>query len=368
MHSSQNCFFFLLAALLFGCQNAYDNTGIKGDTLFREHISYFPVNVGGASQVFKGAIYFISDYNKLYKIVGDDLKLIYTLDDRKVIEMMIEKFYQNEHSYPFMPDRNEPYDHIVVDQFFVTNDFIYLSVGLLLPYFGEYEGKEAQYNLFQRAVLKLDASSLKVADVHSIMASKSDFQNRQTNLADMNRGFVIFDDKTGVVCNLTFTEGKLEIPELLRIHDLDSFKWNMKPLVYYDEIPKRQLTNTKGYFHGEDRKRYCGTFGCVEFQNDTFELLVKNPISTKSRQSTVFGMSDVWVENQNNFLMRSVFDENKKIISLELVQNNDSVIHTQEIRDITNFRSLDFIDKSAWYIWDDTLSDGFYLYRYSLLQ
>jgi hypothetical protein len=357
-----------LTILLNSCQFTSETSESSSNILFKESIEYFPVKVGYSTQVFKGSIYFISDYKSLYKIEGTDLKLVYSLKDKKVIELMVEKFFQNEHTYPFMTDRNEPYDHIVVDQFYITDEFIYLSVGLLMPYIGEYEGKEAQYNLFQRAILKIDASSLKVADVHSIMASKNDFHNRQTNLADMNRGFAIFDDKSGVVCNLTFTEGKQEIPELLRIHDLDSFKWNMKPLVYYDEIPKRQLTNTRGYFHGENRKRYCGTFGCLEFKNDTFEFLFKNPISTKSSQSIVFGLSDVWVENQDNYVMRSVLDEDKKMISLELVQNKDSVIYAQEIRDIANFRSLDFIDKSAWYIWNDTLSDGFYLYRYSLDQ
>jgi len=358
----------LLTILLFACQNTVERKGSTGITEFEQSISYFPAQCDWATQVFNNSVHFISNYKTLYRIDGDELVEIYSLNDRKVLEMMVEKVFHNEHSYPFMLNKEEPFEHSFIDQFYLNREYIYLSVRVLMPYLGEYEGKEAQMNLPQRTILKINASSLIVEDVHSIMVSKEEFNNRKSNQADMQRGFGIFENRTGVVANLTFTADQELIPELLRINNLDSFKWSLQPMVYYENIPEQQLTNTRGYFHGEGRKRFCGTFGCVEFKNDTFELLVKNPISTKTGKSIVFGMSDVWFEDQNSYALRSVFNESKKMISLELVQNNDSVIHSQEIRDISNFRSLDFIDKSAWYIWADTLSDGFYLHRYSLVQ
>jgi hypothetical protein len=358
----------LLTLLLFACQNTVERKGSASITEFEQSISYFPAQCDWATQVFNNSVHFISDYKTLYRIDGDELVEIYSLNDRKVLEMMVEKVLHNEHSYPFMLNKEEPFEHSFIDQFYITSEYIYLSVRALMPYLGDYEGREAQMNLPQRTILKISATTKEVEDVHSIMVSLDEFKNRNSNQADMQRGFVILNNECGYVGNLTFTFEKSEIAELLRINDLDSFKWSLQPLVYYDEIPEQQLTNTRSYFHGESRKRFCGTFGCVEFKNDTFELLVKNPISTRTGKSIVFGMSDVWFEDQNSYALRSVFNESKKMISLELVQNNDSVIHSQEIRDISNFRSLDFIDKSAWYIWADTLSDGFYLHRYSLVQ
>jgi len=360
----------LLTILLFACQNTVERKGSASITEFEQSISYFPAQCDWATQVFNNSVHFISDYKTLYRIDGDELVEIYSLNDRKVLEMMVEKVLHNEHSYPFMLNKEEPFEHSFIDQFYVTDDYLYLSVRLLMPYLGDYEGREAQMNLFQCTILKIDMTTMNVKDVNSIMVSLPVFKSGKSNKANMYRGFRVFDNGTGAVSNLTKTVDQEFIPELLKINDLDSFKWKVRPWIYYDEIPQNpnQITDTRCFFHGEGRKRFCGTFGCVEFKNDTFELLVKNPISTKTGKSIVFGMSDVWFEDQNSYALRSVFNESKKMISLELVQNSDSVIHTQEIRDIANFRSLDFIDKSAWYIWADTLSDGFYLYRYSLVQ
>lgn len=346
--------------------------GCSSSSSHRDHLSllkaeklYFSEPASHATQVFKGELYLLVGLKSIYKLNhSDELELIYSLADERILKNVKETVLASDTTYPFMKERMEPLTNYNVDEFFINDESLFLSVRVLFPYLSEYNGQPAQANLFQRIILRLSTESYELLNIHSVMVSLDEFNKDSTDHAGMEQGFMISNNERGVVKNLTFTHAKQRIPELLHLKELQNFKWKLDPLIYFEEKPGIELTSTRGYFHGELRKTYCGYSGCYEFSENKIDTLLFNPISADSGGVYVMGLSDFWTAEDKIFRYRNLWTKASDQLVLEVVQNEDSIVYSKDLGDIQLLKGFEFINQSAHFLWADTLSNGFYMQRF----
>ena len=301
----------------------------------------------------------------IYKLNhSDELELIYSLDDERILKNVKETVLANDTTYPFMKDRVESITNYSVDEFFIDEESLFLSVRVLFPYLSEYNGQPAQFNLFQRIIIRLSADSHELLNIHSVMVSLDEFNKDSTDHAGMEQGFMILNDHSGLVKNLTFTNAKRRVSELLLLRELQNFKWELNPLIYFKQKPESELTSTRGYFHGELRKRYCGYSGCYEFSDSKIDTILVNPISADNGGTYVMGLSDFWTTEDKKYRFRNLWAKASDHIVLEVVTDEDSIIFSKDLEDIQLLKGFEFVNQSANFLWTDTLSNGFYLQRF----
>src|SRR5690554_4572950 len=171
MKFNLNIIWFLSYAFsVISCSSSSSNQ--EHLSLLKAHKFYFAEPASHATQVFKDELYLLVGLKSIYKLNhSDELELIYSLDDERILKNVKETVLANDTTYPFMKDRVESITNYSVDEFFIDEESLFLSVRVLFPYLSEYNGQPAQFNLFQRIILRLSADSHELLNIHSVMVS-----------------------------------------------------------------------------------------------------------------------------------------------------------------------------------------------------
>lgn len=362
-------FLFGLAALFMRC-NAPWNERQADDHFEKPDLRevHFPDLVPTAIQVLGDELFVLHNF-KTIALINSSGKYnkCFSLDDHStLIQEAIRHLLENDTTYPFVVPPPVVHQSTLIDEFFITERDLYLSIRILLPYVGEYEGAQAQYNLYQRVILRIDRRNHELLRLWSIMVDLKEFRDKKSDQAFMEKGFVVYGDTLGFVRNLTFIQDKQRIPELLRISGFEKFKLTLNPYKYYAHVPEQQLTTTYGNFFGERRGYYCGSFGCLNLQGDRTDLL-GNHLSNRNNpdRMTVAYRDGLFLTDQFTTIEIEWETNSDSVFAHLSAEEPDSAPKSFYLGAMSDFYDVDFMNTKLILLCKEAELGGFVLQEYS---
>jgi len=307
-------------------------------------------------------LYVQTQKNRIYEVFANgEYELFYDLNESITYESLFEMVKTIEMTEN-LEMVEEKFRTIQLHNFFISEDYVYISPMIQVQEPGIYDGASAIYITGFTLLLALDTFDMSIRFFKSLTRPKNEENGLLGNSLTSRLGFTV-QDSILTVRNLLRTDSALGKPELIRANLFDS-----EPEmhfedggIYYDNIGgSLPLTIQRGFFYGEGRTYYSGTSGMYTYNSD--DHLYEQIPTTKSEEIllTREGVLDhgTWRVDVKKPVA------NQTSVNFRL---NDSLIYRDSLPVLRKIYAVDISkDMMVWVVYRDSTNEELCLKTFKL--